>query len=60
MTYEEHEKMFIEHWKGYTYPLLDIAMANTGKQFTDPQWEIVKILCLTHWIHGAKHEREGA
>lgn len=49
-----------EHWNGYTGPLIDhgLKMLDVNDRVRTLLYQIAKHLCITHFVHGAKHERD--
>lgn len=68
----DHASLAAAHWDGYTGPLIDkiaeavakIAQLGGEEDETDRAIDaVVKALrytAMSHWLHGAKHEKEGS
>lgn len=54
----DHAALAAAHWDGYTGPLVEAAITAGGESPSPATLALLRYVAISHWIHGAKHERE--
>ncbi len=54
----DHAALAAAHWDGYTGPLIEAAITAGGYTPDPATLALLRYVAISHWVHGAKHERE--